>query len=258
MTLYGFIRLIWVALLSRRARRAIWRATPELLRTFRGRIIGSLERRALHDEVYDADYFEQFVEPTMAQSCDAIARTIVEEYDPAVVVDVGCGTGLLLRSLKAAGVTVLGLENAEAAISVCRRRGIAVEKLDIERETGRGWRADVAVSTEVAEHLPPSCADRFVDLLTSISENVVLSAAVPGSGGTDHVNEQPNDYWVRRMRARGYHFDRRRSEQWRQRWRDAGVAGCFARTVMIFRHADVATETRDLAPAPAAPALVTG
>jgi SAM-dependent methyltransferase len=256
MTLYGLLRPIWVTLLSRRARRVIWRATPHPLQRLRGRIIGNLESRAHHDEVYDADYFEHFVEPTMARSCDAIARSIVDEYDPEVVVDVGCGTGLLLRSLKAAGVTVLGLENAEAAISVCRQRGIAVEKFDIEREHARGWKADVAVSTEVAEHLPPSCADRFVDLLTSIAKTVVLSAALPGSGGTDHVNEQPNEYWIRRMRSRGYFFDRTLSEQWRRRWRDAGVAGCFARTVMIFVHQRAETETSGAAAASSAPALV--
>ena len=254
MTLYGMMRLIWISVLPRRARRVIWNVTPRPLQALRGNLVSRLACRARHDEIYDAEYFDRFVEPTMAMSCDVIAHTIIEELNPRTVVDVGCGTGLLLQSLEASGIRILGLENAAAAISTCRRRGIRVEKFDIENEPARDWDADLVVCTEVAEHLPSSCADRFVDLLTSISKNIVLSAAVPGSGGTDHVNEQPNEYWIAKLRRRGYEFDRKRSERWRQRWRTAGVAGCFARSVMIFKRAPSASTMAE----PTSPACAAG
>ena len=258
MTLYGLSRLIWISVLPRCARRVIWNVTPRPLQALRGGLVSRLACRARHDEIYDAEYFDRFVEPTMAMSCDIIAHTIIEELNPRTVVDVGCGTGLLLQSLKTSGIRVLGLENAVAAISTCRQRGIRVEKFDIENEPARDWNADVVVSTEVAEHLPSSCADRFVDLLTSISENIVLSAALPGSGGNDHVNEQPNEYWIGKLRRRGYHFDRERSEHWRRRWREAGVAGCFARSVMIFTCARSASTTVDPASRAGAAGIAVG
>jgi hypothetical protein len=153
-------------------------------------------------------------------------------------------------------VRVLGLERATAAISICRARGIDVERYDIENEPPRDWEADLVVCTEVAEHLPASCADRFVRLLASISDTIVLSAAIPGSGGTDHVNEQPNAYWIARLEQHGYALDRARSERWRRRWRAAGVAGCFARTVMIFQRAPQPAPKPSMAECPAGTAGV--
>ncbi|MDY7107297.1 MAG: class I SAM-dependent methyltransferase [Planctomycetota bacterium] len=235
MTLYGLMRRLWILVLPHALRRALWKLAPPWVQMLRGRITRRLESRARHDEIYDAEYFDRIVEPAMAMSCETMARTILEELEPKTVVDVGCGTGRLLASLRSPGVQVLGLEHARAAISICRARGIEVEPFDIENDPVRNWNADVAVSTEVAEHLPPACADRFVRLLTSIADTIVLTAAVPGSGGTDHVNEQPNEYWIDRLKRHGYDFDRARSMRWRRRWQGAGVAGCFARTVMVFQ-----------------------
>ena len=48
---------------------------------------------------------------------------------------------------------------------------------------------------EVAEHLPREKASVFIDTLTKHSGIVLFSAAVPGQGGTYHVNEQWPKYW---------------------------------------------------------------
>jgi len=49
---------------------------------------------------------------------------------------------------------------------------------------------DLAVSMEVAEHLPEQVSEPYIDLLTRLSRVVVFTAARPGLGGSDHVNEQ--------------------------------------------------------------------
>jgi SAM-dependent methyltransferase len=63
---------------------------------------------------------------------------------------------------------------------------------------------DLAVCLEVAEHLPESRADGFVANLTSLAPCVMFSAAVPGQGGTHHVNEQYLPYWVELFQRQGY------------------------------------------------------
>jgi hypothetical protein len=83
--------------------------------------------------------------------------------------------------------------------------------------------------------LPASCADRFVDILVSISKTVVLTAATPSVCGTDHVNEQPNEYWIEKFAARGRRFDQSLSMRWRSEWNKAGMPACFWSSVMIFR-----------------------
>jgi hypothetical protein len=65
-------------------------------------------------------------------------------------------------------------------------------------------RFDLAISLEVGEHLPPHEADRFVETLAALAPVVLFSAAVPHQGGTGHVNEQWQDEWADRFRARGF------------------------------------------------------
>jgi Methyltransferase domain len=63
---------------------------------------------------------------------------------------------------------------------------------------------DLVVSLEVAEHLPVACAGEFVASLTSLGSAVLFPAAVPGQGGTHHVNERWQDYWAALFAQRGY------------------------------------------------------
>jgi 2-polyprenyl-3-methyl-5-hydroxy-6-metoxy-1,4-benzoquinol methylase len=127
------------------------------------------------------------------------------------------------------------LELSKAAIAICNRRGVPVRAFDLERDTFHGTTFDVAVSLEVAEHLPQASADGYVDLLTSLAPVVILSAAPPGQHGVDHVNEQPRSYWIAKFQARSYDFLEQLSRSWSQQWRDREVAGWYRDNVMIFR-----------------------
>ena len=49
---------------------------------------------------------------------------------------------------------------------------------------------------EVAEHLPPERAESFIAELCELAPLVIFSAAIPGQGGINHLNEQWPDYWA--------------------------------------------------------------
>jgi SAM-dependent methyltransferase len=232
---YRIIRGVYHKLVPETMRDGIYRLSPAPIKKLRRRAVASFERDAAHDDIYDAAYYAKFVEPTTKMSAKPMAQSIVTDLAPRSVVDVGCGTGVLLEELRGHQVDVFGLELADAAIAFCRKRGLTVQKFDIEKDSPPDRRADVVISTEVAEHLPEHCADRFVDLLTGLADVVVLTAATPSAGATDHVNEQPNEYWIRKFAARGRYFDEQLSMRWRSQWEAAGVAYCFWWTVMIFR-----------------------
>jgi 2-polyprenyl-3-methyl-5-hydroxy-6-metoxy-1,4-benzoquinol methylase len=189
-----------------------------------------------HDAVYDADYYANAVEDGAAASAEIMAAAIRREFAPRSVIDVGCGTGALLEAMRTGGVRILGLEYSTAALKRCRARGIDVVRVDLRRETVSITETfDVAVSVEVAEHLPAAAADRYVDLLTRLSNLVVFTAAPPGQGGTDHVNEQPQDYWIAKFGARSFRHVEDLSAQWRQAWKAGGVAGWYCNNVMVFK-----------------------
>src|SRR6185436_3241542 len=57
-------------------------------------------------------------------------------------------------------------------------------------------RFDLVVCLEVAEHLPSEHAKPFVESLVRLAPAVLFSAAIPGQGGTHHINERWQDYWA--------------------------------------------------------------
>jgi SAM-dependent methyltransferase len=219
-----------------RLARSVWTALPGPVRSAISRS-GVLHRVAAflpHDAIYTDGYYA-FVDETTKASAGAMATSIIRDLRPASVLDVGCGTGALLDALRARGATVRGLEYSSAALEYCRRRELDVERYDIEREAPRTvGRFDVASSMEVAEHLPARVAEQFVDLLAASSDRVVLTAATPGQGGTDHVNEQPHEYWIEKFRRRGFTLNEALSARWREEWTAARVASWFSDNVMVF------------------------
>ncbi len=189
-----------------------------------------------HNAIYHADYYAE-VDEAAVRSAGAMTESIVTQFKPRRVVDVGCGTGALLEAFRQRGCEVYGLEYSEAALQFCRARKLRVEQFDLEHDSlGKPETFDVATSMEVAEHLPEKFADRYVDLLTQMSNIVVLTAAHPGQGGTDHVNEQPPSYWIAKFQARGFTHDAALSRQWGQVWKEAGnVSPWYCENLMVFQ-----------------------
>lgn len=120
-------------------------------------------------------------------------------------VDLGCGVGTWLAVLRDRGLDrVVGFDGAwvdPRLLKIPRECFRAVDLCELDSLEGR---YDLAISLEVAEHLPPELADRFVALLTAAADFVLFSAAVPFQGGIGHVNEQWPEYWVEKFAARGF------------------------------------------------------
>ena len=123
---------------------------------------------------------------------------------PNNILDVGCGVGAWLSIWKEYGCAVQGvdgdyIENAQLLIQEEEfRRGNLKERFSPDA------RFDLVQCLEVAEHLPGSSASELVGSLCECSDLVVFSAAAPGQGGENHVNEQPYSYWRDLFEENGY------------------------------------------------------
>jgi hypothetical protein len=109
----------------------------------------------------------------------------------------------------------LGVDGAHVVLEALEipRDRFVVHDLSLPLELER--RFDLAISLEVAEHLPPECADAFVRTLVGLAPVVLFSAAVPGQGGTLHLNEQWPSYWAGKFEMQGYRcLDVLRDEFW--------------------------------------------
>jgi SAM-dependent methyltransferase len=219
----------------------LWTRLPEPVRDAAERTpVGHLKNRVRRlvgrSEMYGYGYFEE-LEPTTRSSAPVIAATVGEELAPTSALDVGCGTGAVLAALQSRGVRVVGIDYADAALEFARERGLEVRKVDLEAETLPPLERtfDVVISTEVAEHLDARHAERYVRLLCDSAEAaVVFTAATPGQGGYDHVNEQPHGYWISKFQRRGFVYDASTSRRWRDLWRDGGACDWYWRNVMVF------------------------
>lgn len=115
-------------------------------------------------------------------------------------------------------------------------RGAEVATDDDKYTGGGGKPFSIAQSLEVAEHLYPEYAENFIRLLTSLSDIILFSAAIPNQGGTHHVNEKPPAYWAEIFSKYDYVcFDILRKEIW-----DVEQIACWYRqNVFFYVHKDM-------------------
>ena len=72
---------------------------------------------------------------------------------------------------------------------------------------------DWIISLEVAEHIPNKYESIYIDnVVRHAKDGVVLSWAVPGQGGYQHINNRPFDYVVSLMDRLGFSHDPPASE----------------------------------------------
>ena len=139
------------------------------------------------------------------RSAAVIVPHLLEAFAPRSAVDVGCGVATWLSVLNRAGVPdVVGMDGDYVDRSMLKIPGERFVPTDLRRPPPVSRSFDLALCLEVAEHLPEANAEGLVRHLTSLAPVVVFSAAVPGQGGTDHINEQWQDYWRSRFAAQGF------------------------------------------------------
>jgi 2-polyprenyl-3-methyl-5-hydroxy-6-metoxy-1,4-benzoquinol methylase len=156
-------------------------------------ILGRLPFLAARDLVYD-DWFFDKVDPGSGALYERLVETLLRSRSPRSVVDVGCGSGLMLAKFAERGVAVRGIEGSRAAV---RRSpvGNRIVRANLERGVPALGRFDLCLCIEVAEHLSSRSAPRLVAGLTRLSDLVVFTAAPPGQGGMAHLNMKPKSYW---------------------------------------------------------------
>ena len=148
------------------------------------------------------------------------------------VLDVGCGVGFWLAEFKNCGATeIFGIDGDWVPTHrlVIPQDNFRVHDLTHPVDIGRQF--DLVLSLEVAEHIPEACADGFVESLARHGDTVIFSAAIPGQGGFDHVNEQPQDYWIKKFEKLAFTaYDAIRPLI----WPDETVPYYYAQNIIVF------------------------
>lgn len=199
---------------------------------------------------YDDAFYAAIGEDGVASARTTIPHLLdlIGHVDSAV--DLGCGVGSWLSVLREHGTsTVTGVDGDYVPREQLRIDRRDFRPHDLSTPILLGRRYDLAISLEVAEHLPEEMAGPFVATLAAAAPFVLFSAAVPGQGGTGHVNEQWPDYWADRFEAHGkVTVDALRPLI----WDSPEVSSCIAQNVLVFADREMVDSRPALAAAAAA------
>ncbi|MBV8216453.1 MAG: class I SAM-dependent methyltransferase [Verrucomicrobia bacterium] len=154
--------------------------------------------------VYSPDYYATYADGS-ARSAAVVVPIVLSLLTVKSVVDVGCGVGTWTAQFEANGVlNVCGIDGDYVDRSQLRIRSEQFLARDLTKSLQLDRTFDLAVCLEVAEHLPESRAKSLVADLTSLAPCLLFSAAIPGQGGAQHVNEQYLPYWIDLFREHKY------------------------------------------------------
>ncbi len=180
---------------------------------------------------YDANFYQGQYQGSVRSALKYLSH-LFAHYQPSSVVDFGCGVGSWLYAAGELGVESLtGLDGSWVQANQLLSSSIDFRATDFETASSIDVSSDLAISVEVAEHFDQRHADHFVTLMTSTADLIIFGAAIPFQGGTNHVNEQPQSYWIEKFGAQDYAcFDFFRPVF----WNDVDVESWYRQNTFLF------------------------
>ena len=149
--------------------------------------------------------FYRYQREGSARSAAEVLPLLQAQLPLQSVLDVGCGAGAWLAAHQRLGVKdVLGVDGDYVDRTLLMVQPQHFQAQDITQKFDLGRTFDLVQCLEVAEHIAPKASPLLVDNLVRHGRYVLFSAAVPGQGGEDHINEQVYEYWRDLFAERGY------------------------------------------------------
>lgn len=199
----------------------------------------------MSEAAYDASFYADLQEGAR-RSARHVLPLVFERIKPASVVDFGCGSGGWLAEAEALGADGFGLDGPwvpQDALEIAAER---FQVADLTQPVKLGRSFDLALCLEVAEHLPAEAGAILIQTLTRHAPAVLFSAAIPGQGGTDHVNEAWPEVWHGHFAEAGFDcHDIIRSAI----WTDARIEPWYRQNLLLFIRRDPGRAAEDQ-PAP--------
>jgi hypothetical protein len=189
---------------------------------------------------YMPSYYEDILEESV-KSRDVVfsALSKMGMLEPGMrVLDFGCALGSWGYKISDWGLLYTGID--------C---GVPKDKLVIPEESYLDHdlrtplpiqdgvlRFDLGMCLEVAEHIEEEHADQLVESICKMSQMVLFSAALPGQGGVNHLNEQFQSYWAEKFAKHGLYpimFDFRRKF-----WNNKDVGVWYRQNMVLYTRED--------------------
>ena len=123
---------------------------------------------------------------------------------PPSHLDVGSGTGAMINLTRRLGSDAIGID------LLPRPDWAHLIEHDLTEPIDLGRKFNLITSIEVAEHIPESGAEVYLDNIARHAEEgtiLVFSAAMPGQQGDGHVHNMPSYWWREKFDDRGFRWN---------------------------------------------------
>lgn len=134
-----------------------------------------------------------------------------ERYEPASMLDIGCGEGHAASWFLARGVDAYGIDGCETERTAIPRDRIIIADFEADDFTPPQRTFDLGWCCEFVEHVDEKRVDRILDVFR-LCRVVAMTHAVPGQAGHHHVNCQPPEYWEEKLISIGKCYRKSLSE----------------------------------------------
>ncbi len=146
-----------------------------------------------------------------------LADAIHEVLGAHEAIDIGCGEGMMTARLAEHGWKIRGADGSLEAV-MNHVPGVEVDLYDLSKPNNPAGQHDCVICTETAEHIPEGFADNVVaNVAASGRVFMVWSAAKPGQLYPGHINLQPLEYWLEKLRGHGWMLDASKTAHLRER-----------------------------------------
>lgn len=195
------------------------------------------------NEMYSKEFYKNQQENISGKkTSEKIIHHIIKKFSPKSIIDIGCGVGTFLLAAEKKGISVLtGVDfypvDEDLVITSEKFR-----RINITEPFNLDQKFDIALCLEVAEHLHEEFAQILIKNLIKHSDIIIFSAAIPLQGGTNHFNEQWQDYWIQQFNFHNYSpsFDFRELI-----WNDDEIISIYKQNIVVFVNNSI-KETVDL------------
>jgi SAM-dependent methyltransferase len=169
----------------------------------------------------------QHIEIEEKPFADRLALFMRDVIRPNTVLDIGCGPGHFVYSMRDLGVNAFGID---IDIRVSGKPHLFQQDI-----LSTKFVTDVAICLEVLEHISEDDAEEIIDKIsTMFTDTLIFTAAQPGQGGVGHINCQPREYWDKLFNQNNLHRNILMEETLRLYCKQGRYMGWFYNNLLVY------------------------
>lgn len=123
-----------------------------------------------------------------------------DKYSPVTLLDIGAGEGHATKYFIGLGIQAEGIDGLKDNID----NAVAPISLhDLTKGPFLHDEVDMVWCCELVEHIEEKYLNNLLDTL-GLGKLIVMTHASPGQEGLHHVNCQTDNYWIKKLKDKGY------------------------------------------------------